>query len=304
MWESIYKCFWLSIRQCQVIGLVTFKFGKNGTKKSLRRKISNVLLLLSCYGNCIGALYYLTNQNHGMATMSATLYIWIFQTNLHVSIITMYSLSKENTHMRMLAEMVDLETMMTQKGFRINDKSIIRQCRWICAYKALLFIVSLQIRSMSANEGTNNYSIIVVAAYFVVPIVTNYFTTILIASYVLYIRKRFRILNRRLELCVNHQNRINVIGKIGFQKGFVRICMLHHNLTKIIDTFNETFGLIFLTTFAYCFVTIVSGVYSSISFIRNGNISGIKGSVAIILMFVECAVSLCYYCESAEDEVT
>lgn len=258
MWQTTYNSLEISVRQCQLFGLIQFKLSQIGIKSKYFNTIINILLQMITYLACVLMVIFYTRSRH-LATLHVTLFVLNGQSLLHFSTIMISSLKFGERHVNLLNEISRFGMKMHEKGFTINSKMIRKQMIWICIFKLSMNLCCIFLRFILHNfhdtESIRSYMFIYVT--YCLPIILNYFLTILLINYVLYIRMAFKTLNTVLENLVND---IATIENNKYNK-LSEICMLYHELGKIVDIFNKTFGLKMLSLFWYCFCSITCSVY-------------------------------------------
>lgn len=297
MWQTTYDSIEISIRQCQIIGLVTFKFAKTGYKSKI---LTNILINIAFQVVCNVAFFlliFMLPKMHNYGILNKTLAVLSAQALVHFSSVMTSGIRNDERHLKLLRKMSEYDLKMYQYGFRINNKIIRKQMKWICMYKVPLFIFCLCIRLLFMHLSEN--AKIFVYFTYSLPIIVNYFITILLINYVLFIRMRFQLLNIELNNLIRHN-----IGTIENNKNkkLSEICMLYHELWKIVKHFNKTFGYTIFSMSWYCLCSITCGVYLIITGIKSDCSHYIGAGAVFSLLFTECAFSLSHFCNSVENE--
>lgn len=302
MQQTTYNCVKIGITIGQISGLVPFQITQTGTQKSNYKKLLNYLILFTNYSTTIYILIaHLSELSTG--AFSILIILWMLHSLLHVSMVIILSLKNESLHRRLLHDLVDLDRKMIRNGFRLNNQQMIRKMKWISILTLPMFLFCFLYRMCGEISGYTRNSIVVLifALLFIPPIFIHYFTIILFINYILYIRTRFRTLNHALEKLTVSEKRIATIERKDIH--LTQICTLHHDLTKIMEMFNEVFGLTMLSVVSHYFNTIISGVYFILSVNTSDQYERARGSAGWVTLFIYCAITLCHFCETVEEEV-
>lgn len=303
MWKSTYDILSLSIWICQFSSLITFSITKQGTSKSIIRKVYNVLLLLIISAYSLGGnLYYLfTEGSHLSTTMLIILLFMGLQCQIHTSFVILNSIRNENIHIQFLDEITKYDMKIAQMGFRFDSNNIKRQHRIICLYKFLLFAINTSIKCI-----WHIWINLLVPAYifgFIIhylPIMIIYFISVLYSNYMLYIRMRCKNLNNELRKIVTLNN--EACGNNLTQR-FMNICLLYHNLSKIVKHFNKTFGSILLLTIWYSTFSITSDLYLFIVDLKTAKSLECINNFIETMLFIDCVCTFSHLSQTIENEV-
>lgn len=269
----------LSIRIFQLFGLSPFSIDKN-----FRPKISNGLrtysllqIMLSLFA--ILTPFFLGNMyNNGLTSSTGYIanFLQLIGTRIAHFIILCESLCQEEMMRKFFVVLSEVDKMM--KNSKIDTKIEVgqRKNHFLVAL-ALIFYIGLQLMTLLINVKFLEGNQVSYWACYIAPYLVSCFRYFQVVNYVWFIKKRYEILNDRLEeiqlkssLCTK-QNHSNVY-KLYFKKlrfsrptvNFQEIALMRQMYEKVYvlsTIFNRSFGLSNLFSIANDFVAITVSAY-------------------------------------------
>lgn len=297
----------------RTFGLVSFKFTKNGYKKSKIGIIFNVIAFLLFTPLMIYGI--ILRATSGISSLMITTTDLMLSTGTTIQTVISWLCSSilQDKYMEMLNKIVSTDRKFKELGVWItyNDlhKTIIRR---IIIHTLILIGIDAVYYSIF------NYALIVDLIIFNTAMLVTHIVNILIvqqaATYVLILKDRYKILNDHLkELQKNVEEKpeiqnIKLTNPLSTKLKMLRIiCPLHHELTKIGKIINEVFGLQLLITFGVIFVAITVELYYVCYYIQQpieNKWEKTLGSLFMASNYIISTLILCYACHSTIEEVS
>lgn len=312
MIQSFHKALQPLLIYGKIFGLVSFKFTKNGYKKSNPGTIIYIIAFLLFIPLMIYGIVLRATSGISSLMITTTDLMLSSGTGIQTAISWLCSITFQDKYIEMLNKIVETDRKFKELGVWItyNDlhKTIIRR---IIIYTIILIGIDAVYYSIFS------YALILDLIIFNVTMLITHIVTILTvqqaATYVLILKDRFKILNAHLiELQKNFEEKqeiqnIKLTCALSSKLKMLRIiCPLHHELTKTAKIINEVFGLQLLITFGVIFVSITVELYYVCYYIQQpieNKWEKTFGSFLMSLNYIISTLFLCSACHSTVEEV-
>lgn len=204
------------------------------------------------------------------------------------------ALRKREKLIRFLEEVFEFDTVLKEHDLYIKYQNKI--CSIPCASRYILMFLFI---SWSVYIQYQNM-VYHLSMYFLIAYhVTVSFQLIELAK---LLRTRFRILNHEILRIIKHHSN----SKKDFKSvNLMRICSLHHHLSKLVLQFNDIFGFVTLLLFTFNFMVIVLTSFYFSAYVQSEKITASGAFLNIIPMFesISDTIYICNTCYTTQEEL-
>lgn len=304
--------------QNRIFGFLTFSYSKESLHPSKIRNTWNILRILVYLTAITYCIYEILISSKFKPIYKTTEAILLLSNLIYVVTIWFCGVFNSKNIIELLTQMVRFDEKLNQYGIQINYLKR-RRCillQMIGRYIIISVFIVVLVNYMDDYEMKHPLRNILRVILVTISSAVSH----LIIELALIIRTRFKILNKKIgslvKFFMKNNNNIKTINEEVYYeddknkftvqlKQLCNICDMHHQLSKIIQIYNDAFGVVLLFMFAMSFIYIVVAFFY---FAANLQASQIRWEHILMCIFsptpyIIDTVYTCDACYSTIEEV-